>query len=205
MIFVVDLDDTVCLTAEYSLNYIVNFIKKNNLPYKQISSNARFAEKNFDWSMEEALAWYKEYGDQMMAEFPCVDYAVEFLQAIHNKNSKTVIATARTTDWHTDPEKITKNWLSENKIPYDKIYFGRADKQQICEEVGADCFIDDDVNIVKKVVDHFASIKRPIKVFLMTSEFNKELECPNGAIRVQSFKDIAKALNIDLEQSRNLN
>ena len=37
MIFVFDLDDTLCDTDLYSEYYIKEYIKKNNLPYKQIA------------------------------------------------------------------------------------------------------------------------------------------------------------------------
>ena len=56
MIFVFDLDDTVCDTDGYSEKFINEFIKKHNLPYKQIAKDVRFAEMKFDWSHEEALA-----------------------------------------------------------------------------------------------------------------------------------------------------
>ncbi len=107
MIFVFDLDDTICDTDGYSEKYIREFITKYNLPYKQIATNVRFAERKFDWDTKTALEWYKEFGDQMMAEFPCKKNAVEFLQAIHNAGHKIVIATDRATDWHTNPKEIT--------------------------------------------------------------------------------------------------
>ena len=79
MIFVFDLDDTICETDLYSEKYIKKFIKENNLPYKQVAKNVRFAESKFDWNMDAALKWYKKYGDDMMAEFPCKKNAVKFL------------------------------------------------------------------------------------------------------------------------------
>ena len=45
MVFVFDLDDTLSETDAYSEKYINEFMKKNNLPYKQIAKDVRFAEK----------------------------------------------------------------------------------------------------------------------------------------------------------------
>ena len=55
MVFVFDLDDTLSETDLYSEKYISEFINKNNLPYKQIAKDVRFAERKFDWSTETAL------------------------------------------------------------------------------------------------------------------------------------------------------
>lgn len=194
MIFVFDLDDTICDTDGYSEMYIRDFIVSHKLPYKLIAKKVRFAERKFDWDREIALKWYKEFGDQMMAEFPCKKNAVKFLQSIHNAGHKIVIATARATDWHTQPKEVTLKWLADNKIPYDKIYVGRIDKEKICEEINADFFIDDDVAIVDKVANYFASVGGNKQAFLSTTNYNKDLSVPNGVIRVKDFDDLAKRL-----------
>lgn len=195
MVFVVDLDDTICDTDGYSEKYICEFIATHKLPYKQVATNVRFAESKFDWDTETALKWYKEFGDQMMAEFPCKKNAVKFLQSIHKARQKIVIATARATDWHTQPKEVTLKWLADNKIPYDKIYIGRIDKEKICEEVSADFFIDDDLTVVSKVANYFASIGGNKQAFLSTTNYNKDLSVPSGVIRVKDFDDLAKRID----------
>ena len=195
MIFVCDLDDTICETDKFSENYIAKFIKENNLPYKKIANNVRFAERNFDWDKETALEWYKKYGDQMMLEFPCKKDAILFLNQIHNLGHKIIIATARATDWHTDPEGITMSWLVKNNIPFDKVYIGRYDKEKICEEENADVFIDDDLGIAERVANYFNKSSKAKKVFLMTSDYNKNIEEPKGVIRVKNFDEIKVVLN----------
>lgn len=196
MIFVFDLDDTICETDKYSENYIYEFIKKNNLPYKKIANNVRFAERNFDWDKETARAWYKKYGDQMMLEFPCKKNAAEFLRKIHSLGHKIVIATARATDWHTDPEGITLKWLSNNKIPFDNIYIGRFDKEKICEDENADVFVDDDLEITKNVANYFGTIKSDKKAYLMTSDFNKVYKVPEGVVRIKDFDELQNILEV---------
>ena len=135
MIFVFDLDDTVCDTDLYSEKYILEYFENFHLPYKKINNIARFAEKKFDWSDETALSWYKENGDQMMLQFPCKDGAIEFINELYDNGHTIVIATARATDWHNEPERITKDWLEKEKIKYHKLYIGRIDKEKICEEM----------------------------------------------------------------------
>lgn len=195
MVFVFDLDDTLSETDLYSEKYISEFINKNNLPYKQIAKDVRFAERKFDWSTETALKWYKTFGDDMMLEFPLKKGAIEFINFLHENGCKIVIATARATDWHTNPEEITIKWLKDNKIPYDTVYVGRRDKEKICEEVDADYFIDDDVSIVESVANYFLLSKRKKQAFLLTTNYNKNLSISNNVVRVKDFDELKNYFN----------
>lgn len=195
MVFVFDLDDTLSETDLYSEKYISEFINKNNLPYKQIAKDVRFAERKFDWSTETALKWYKTFGDDMMLEFPLKKGAIEFLNFLHENGCKIVIATARATDWHTNPDEITIKWLKDNKIPYDTVYVGRRDKEKICEEVDADYFIDDDVSIVESVANYFLLSKRKKQAFLLTTNYNKNLSISNNVVRVKDFDELKNYFN----------
>ncbi len=183
--FVFDLDDTVCMSDEYSEKYISEFIDKHVLPYTKVCDKVRFAEEKFSWSKEVALDWYKKYGDQMMLEFPCKEGSVEVINSLYDAGNRIIIATARATDWHCDPEGVTKEWLEKVGIKYHKLYVGRVDKENICEIEGADYFMDDDVKITSKVANHLKNIK----VFLMTSKYNEDLMLDEKVERVKDFED----------------
>lgn len=194
MVFVFDLDDTVCDTDGFSEKYILNFFRTHNLPYKQIAKEVRFAEAKFDWACEYAHAWYLKFGDEMMANFPCKSGAIKLINKLYDAGHKVVIATARANDWHTDPVGITKNWLAKVGLKYHKIYIGRIDKEAICQAENADFFVDDDVNITGKTAAHFAETGSGKEVFLMTSAYNKNLQTTQGVTRVRDFDDLAKKL-----------
>ena len=203
MIFVFDLDDTVCDTDAYSEKYILDFINKNNLPYNFIKKEARFAEMKFDWSETEALKWYKTYGDQMMLEFPAKPEALETINALFDAGHTIIIATARATDWHTNPIEITYEWLKQNNVKYTKIYTGRVDKEAICLDEKADFFIDDDIKITGRVAltTHISTTfnEKGCKPLLMSTNYNKTLEVPNGVTRIKDFKhfkEYLKELNV---------
>lgn len=196
MVIVFDLDDTVVDTDGYSEKYILNFIKENNLPYKLVNKVARFAEKKFDWDNETALSWYKEYGDNMMLEFPLRAGAKDVINELYDLGHIVVIATARATDWHKDPEGITKRWLENNGLRYSKLYIGRIDKEKICEEENADIFIDDDIKITNRVAEYFS--KTNGKACLFNTDYNKELEVNSSVIRVNNFKEFKEKVLIEL-------
>ena len=191
MIFVFDIDDTICDTDKYSEKYINEFFANNNLPYKQIATNVRFAEEKFNWDLDTALNWYRTYGDKMMDEFPCKPGAVETINALHDAGHKIVIATARNHNWHTNSEEITIKWLKENNIKYDKFYIDRLDKEKICEEENADIFVDDDLKIASKVAEKFSKSENKF-VFLPTTNFNILYETPKNVIRINSLNEITK-------------
>lgn len=188
MIFVIDIDDTISETDKYSEYYISKFIKENNLPYKQIKKITRFAEAKFDWSVETANKWYKEYGDQMMLEFPCKENSVETINKLHDLGHKIIIATARANDWHSEPERITIEWLKKNDIKYDKLYVGRIDKEKICIEEKADYFIDDDVKLCERVLNDSISTT-PI---IMLTDYNKTIEVSKQIIKIRDLSELTK-------------
>lgn len=196
MIFVFDLDDTVCDTDGYSEKYIREFFKKNNLPYKQIATNTRFAESKFDWDSETALRWYKTYGDEMMLKFPCKPNAVEIINTLYDLGHTIIIATARATDWHTNPKEVTLQWLRDTGIKCHKLYIGRADKELICATEHADVFVEDDIKITAKVADHPSNAN--MKVFLASTNYNKDLPISKNVIRINNFQEM---MDMALESS----
>ena len=194
MVFVFDLDDTVCDTDTYSEYFINKFIKEHNLQVKQIAKNVRYAEMKFDWSTEEAIAWYKQFGDEMFLHFPVKGNAVRIINKLYDDGHTIIIATARATDWHGKPGMLTLAWLKKVGLKYHKIYVGRQDKEMICEKENADVFVDDDLKIISRVNDYFKSQKKG-KVYLASTEYNQTLEVPKNIAIINNFEAILEDLN----------
>lgn len=194
MVFVFDVDDTLCDTDGYSEKYISKFIAENNLNIKQIATVVRYAEMKFDWTLEQALAWYKVYGDQMALEFPPKPKAKEVVNALHDMGHRIVLATARDTDWHAEPEKITRQWLAKNGFKFDELYIGRVDKEQVCIAENADFFVDDDIKICTRVLNDSKTVP-----FLSRTNYNETLEKPNG---LKTIKDLSILLELAEEMER---
>jgi len=190
MVFVFDLDDTICETDEYSEEFILKFFKENNLPYKQIAKNVRYAEMKFDWDEETARKWYKEYGDEMLLNFPIKNNAVSIINKLYNSGHKIIISTARTDDWHTNPIENTIKWLKKVGLKYNKLYVGRNDKEEVCNIEEADVFVDDDIDITIRVFKKFEKEKKNCKVFLTTTNYNQNLTTSTGITRLNNFIDL---------------
>lgn len=188
MVFVFDLDDTICETDEYSEEFILKFFKENNLPYIQIAKNVRYAEMKFDWEEETARKWYKEFGDEMLLNFPIKNNAVQIINKLYEKGHRIVIATARTDDWHTNPIENTKKWLEKVGLKYHKLIVGRNDKEEVCDTENADVFVDDDIDITTRVFNKFENQNKKCKVFLTNTNYNQNLPTPSGITRIIDFK-----------------
>ena len=188
MVFVFEIGDTICETNLFSEEYILNYFKENNLPYKKVNNITRFAEQKFDWDSKTANAWYKTYGDDMLLKIPIKQNSKEIINTLKMKGHTIILATARGDDWHSDPKTATKEWLKINKIEYDKLFVGRRDKEVICEEENADFFIDDDINIALQVVDY--NKDRNIKVFVATSDYNKNVKLQPSLQRLNDLKEL---------------
>ena len=193
MTIVFDIDDTLSETDGYSKEYIAKFFLEHNLPYKQVTDIARFAERYFDWDKDTALNWYKQYGDEMMLNFPPKPNAVAVINSLFEAGHKIILATARATDWHVDPEGITTKWLEINKIKYHKLYVGRIDKEQICLTEQADIFVDDDIKLCAKVQEH---CKNTLPL-LISTKYNLTLETPENIKRIYNLKEILNYININ--------
>lgn len=195
MVFVFDIDDTISETDAYSEYYITRFLKENNLPYVKVRDNTRYAEAKFSWDGATALKWYKCFGDEMMREFPCKQYAREVVNTLHDMGHKVVIATARSKTWHDDPLGVTTDWLEKQHIKYDKLYVGRSDKENICQIENADYFLDDDVELCTKV----ANLNSKTKSLLFNTDYNKTVEISPKITRVNSFLEVPKIAKVPFE------
>lgn len=190
MVFVFDLDDTVCDTDGYSEKFMLKFFEEHNLDIKQIKKTVRYAEQKFDWTTQQANEWYKANGDKMMSEFPLKSGAKEFFDKLKSNGGKIVISTARSDDWHNNPKGVTLEWLKNNGIEADRVFIGDRDKERICREVNADYFIDDDIEITKNVAQVFRTMGSGRQSFLCTTDFNKDLPVPEGVRRVNDFYEL---------------
>lgn len=200
MIFVIDLDDTICDTDGFSEKYISAYFKRFNLPYKQISKTARYAEMKFDWSQEEAIKWYKEYGDEMFLFFPVKNNAVKTINALYDSGHKIIIATARDASWHSSPVRYTNEWIHKVGLKYHKVFIGVKDKEKLCIQENADVFIDDDLGLVEKVKKEYeGNSSKRIKVFLSETEYNKDKPVPEGVIKVKSIQEVVNKLQLNKE------
>ncbi len=173
----IDIDDTITYTYEtllpmvalrYGLN--VNKLMEQRPSYKMLNNT---------------LPNYKEFALENYCVAgritPVREGAIEVLTKLREQGHKIILITARDDHEFRDPEKLSKDYLERNKIPYDKLIVRANDKVKHCILEGIDLFIDDNTNHCRAVQRRGINTLQFDTIF---TEKTKELE------RVNSWEEI---------------
>ena len=187
----IDIDDTITNTSEeidiWAKEYTEKILKRKfELPKLEIL-DSMWARHLYNWTIEEDKNFWDLYYEKIVENVKPKENAVEIINEL-GKNNEIIIITAR---WDIESgiiSKMTKDWLKNNNICYQKLYMGHLDKINIIKENNIDLFIDDSFKNCKEVA------KIGIKTMLMDSRINKKME-DNTIERVFSWKDIKEKIS----------
>ena len=121
-----------------------NIDEKNLL--ENINNNANFYKEKFKFNYEELKYFLKYIQEDIINRANPRDKAVETIRKLKNEGHKIYIITARAKEYHDDPYMLSKKWLDENNIVYDKLIVDAIDKTNICKKEKIDIFIDDQLH-----------------------------------------------------------
>ncbi len=143
----------------------------------------------FDWSEEEERKFYLENIESIAKSLNTKDGAKEYIDKLKQDGHNIFIITGRDNGEYTNPVEMTKKWLNENQIYYDKLILTNSyrndkhGKTEKCLENNIDIMIDDSINICKDINEH------GIKAIIMDTPYNRNT---NDFERVHSWKEIYK-------------
>ena len=143
----------------------------------------------FDWSEEEERKFYLDNIECIAKSLNTKDGAKKYIDKLKQDGHNIFIITGRDNGEYTNPVEMTKKWLNENKIYYDKLILTNAykndkhGKTEKCLENNIDIMIDDSINICKDINEH------GIKAIIMDTPYNRNT---NDFERVHSWKEIYK-------------
>ncbi len=141
MIIGIDIDDTLtdtfdffqpCVAEFFGLD--IEFLKAHNISCNNIPA---------PWN-ENELEFCRAYYDDLAPETPFKPDAAWGMARLHEMGHRTVVITARTPDFYTDPYATTRLELENGHIEYDKLVC-TLDKKSACLAEGVELFIDDSV------------------------------------------------------------
>jgi len=131
---------------------------------------------------------------ELVINLPANTFASEVIKKLKDEGNEIYIITARKNndEWFSetlkkDVEKITKKWLKDNDIYYDKIFFDVKNKGLLCKENNIDFMIEDDPKNLRTLIGNTEAI-----VFDYPYNRNREFE---SLIRVYSWYDIYDKIN----------
>ena len=141
----------------------------------------------FDWSEEEERKFYLDNIESIAKSLNTKDGAKKYIDKLKQDGHNIFIITGRDNGEYTNPVEMTKKWLNENQIYYDKLILTNAykndkhGKTEKCFENNIDIMIDDSINICKDINEH------GIKAIIMDTPYNRNT---NDFERVHSWKEI---------------
>ena len=174
MIIGIDIDDTISDTYEvlfnYAQEYTVKVLKKEPIIKELNSCTTHFYTRELHgWNDEEETNFFKLYYKKVMENIKLKTLALEYLKKLSEENHKIILITSRWNPDDFDIAEVTKKWLEEDCIPYDKLIVNASDKTIAAKQENLDVFIDDSFKNCKAVSDI------GIKTYMMDSRVNRGL------------------------------
>ncbi len=148
-----------------------------------INPNKHMTEGMFDWTDEEIWSFYLENIERIVQNLDVIDGAKEYIEKLQEDGNTIVIITGRDNGEYSDPYNMTKKWLKEKEIPYDKLILTKykGEKTKKCIENGIDVMIDDSREICKEC------FQNNITTLIMDKPCNREVK---EITRVYNWKEI---------------
>lgn len=134
----IDLDNTVCSTTK-----MVNEIFKSKNHGKDI----------FNLSKKEQYSYTGTYASEVFFDCPLEKDAKKTINDLA-KNNDIYIITARSGRHVPEIENITINYLWDNNIKYNCIYFGHDNKLDMYKELKLDIMLDDDYDVYNELINN---------------------------------------------------
>ena len=181
----IDIDDTISDTYETQFNvaqyYTINVLKRDGKINELNNLTNHFYNKYLhNWNDEEEMEFFTRFYKKCLEEIRPKMYAKEVLDKLKEEN-KIYLVTARF-DWgETKAEDVTKKWLEDFKIPYDKLIVNAQDKAEIAKKYNINIFLDDSYTNCQKVAEIGA------KTYLMDSRVNRGIKEDEKIERIYSW------------------
>lgn len=186
MIIGIDIDGTI--------NDLHSAILKYGKIYnKEIANGTIKDEKSykirdiFNWNDNDYQKFKWIIQSNISTKIECRDNVVESLLKLKKAGYKIYIVTGRKKNEMLNRDRDTKQWLDNNRIPYDKLIFEENDKGIACYKNKINIFVDDSVKHLNKIN------KYGIKCYLFDNVYNKN---DDNYERIYSFNELCDKILI---------
>ena len=146
----IDIDDTLTdirdklnLAAEKYANELGKENKNEEDKYVEDNNNGNVYQIKYGFTYEELKYFLSVIHEGSTKKEEPRKNCVEIIRKLHNEGHKIYIITARDSEFHEDPYKLSKDWLDKNNIYYDELIVNARNKLEVCQRENIDLFIDD--------------------------------------------------------------
>ena len=149
----IDIDNTITDIEDELMKSAFNYAKRLNkeINYDYLNSEDKnndggIYQKIFNFTYEELKYFLKDIQEEIVNKAVPRKNAINCINKLKEKENEIYIITARDSEFHDDPYKLSKDWLDKNNIKYDKLIVNAREKASICKKENIDIFIDDNIN-----------------------------------------------------------
>ncbi len=151
-----------------------------------INPKADYIRKGmFDWTEEEENDFYYNNIERIATNLKPINNSLYYIQKLKNDGNEIYIITGRNNGEYKEPLKLTKDWLNNYNIVYDRLIltnaYNKHEKTEVCIENNIDIMIEDSSSMCLDL------IKNGIKVYTMNTPYNQK---ETSFDRVSNWKEI---------------
>lgn len=160
----VDIDGVLLDLEKFALDYGTKFCVEENLEIK-INVKEYYEAPKFNWTEEQENKFWNRYIIKYFAESKPRKFVTQIIKKLREERNKIYIITARNEEGlpkeeYGKSQEITKKWLKENNIEYDKLIFVTdAEKLEQCIENDVEIMIEDSPTNIKNISTQIPVIK----------------------------------------------
>lgn len=160
----IDIDGVLLDLERFAIDYGTKFCIEENLDIK-INIQEYWEGLKFNWTEEQENKFWNKYIIKYFKQYPPREFASEIIKKLKKEGNKIYIITARNEEGlppeeYGKSQEITKTWLNENNIEYDKLIFAPdSEKLEQCLKNNVEIMIEDSPTNIKNISEKIPVIK----------------------------------------------
>ena len=160
----IDIDGVLLDLERFAIDYGTKFCIEENLNLK-INIQEYWEKLKFSWTEEQENKFWNKYIIKYFKQYQPREFASEIIKKLKKEGNKIYIITARNEEGLPQEEygksqEITKTWLNENNIEYDKLIFTPdSEKLEQCLKNNVEIMIEDSPTNIKNISEKIPVIK----------------------------------------------
>ena len=160
----IDIDGVLLDLERFAIDYGTKFCIEENLDIK-INIQEYWEGLKFNWTEEQENKFWNKYIIKYFKQYQPREFASEIIKKLKKEGNKIYIITARNEEGlppeeYGKSQEITKTWLNENNIEYDKLIFTPdSEKLEQCLKNNVEIMIEDSPTNIKNISEKIPVIK----------------------------------------------
>ncbi len=178
----IDIDDTVSMTHDKIIKEAYKYDKEHVKGKGFKDPNAYSFMEMFYWTVLDVDGFMKYIrSGSHYSELEPIKGASKVVSKLYDEGNEIIFITRRQNNLKV--KMITKKWLKKNGFKFNKLIMGISKKGELCNELGIDLLIDNDIKNIYDALDY------KVDGILMGDRYNKDETDLN---RVESWEEVYK-------------